>query len=30
MGFNVENNCDFATHNRILRQGLVGNQPYPD
>ncbi len=30
MGLTVEDNCDFATHKRILRQVLMGNQPYPD
>ncbi len=26
----VEDNFDFATYNRILWQGLMGDRPYPD
>lgn len=29
MDFTVEDNFDFATYNRILWSGLMGDQPYP-
>ena len=30
MDFTVEDNFDFATYNRILWRGLMGESPYPD
>ncbi|MBE3037232.1 MAG: phosphoesterase, partial [Chloroflexi bacterium] len=29
MDFSVEDNFDFATYNRILWEGMMGDQPYP-
>jgi hypothetical protein len=30
MDFTTEDKFDFATYNRILWKGLMGNKPYPD